>query len=289
MDNKKRRILIVDGNQLVWRVVGTSPLEEPRHLAGRFLRWVSVIPRYHGTQKTFIAWDVGKSFRRELFSGYKAKRRQDPMQEAIRGVVDEVIKMLIPILKALGITQVHRKGYEADDVIYSLAIRQIKKDPPDEVIVYSMDADLEQLIRFDGVYVLHPTGKPLGREFVKRKRGVEPEMVQTLKALAGDSSDNYIGVRGIGPKKAVKLINDHGDLFKILEAAEKGEVKGKMGEKIIEERESALLAWKLAALQMIEFKENRQSADRDTAQDVIMQARVKEGLDPEVFESLIEE
>ena len=285
--DRKKRLVIVDGHQLVWRCVGASPLEEPRKLAGEILRWTSVIPRYHHTSTTVFTWDVGTSFRKKLFPGYKAKRRKDEKLEAMRETVRDAMKIVVPIIEALGIRQCYLKGYEADDVINSIVVRE-RRDG-EEMIVYSHDADLLQLIRFDGVFCLHPTGKPLGRNYVKNKHGVEPEMIQTLKALAGDSSDNYGGVRGIGPVNAVKLINEHGDLFKILEALEAGKIKKGLAKKIESDRENALLAWKLAALRLVNYKSRQTPADRQNAIKTIIESRVKAALEPEVFESLIEE
>jgi 5'-3' exonuclease len=168
-------------------------------------------------------------------------------------------------------------------------IRARDDDEIDEVIVYSLDADLLQLVRFDGVKVLHPKGDPLGREYVIEKFGVTPELLQTYKALVGDPSDGYKGVKGIGPKKAASLINEHGDLFEIYKALDAGKLKGPIVFKLKAGREHALLCWKLAALRYVDYHVRRSVADRRAAQAFIMSARIREGLDPDVFESLIEE
>jgi len=288
--DSETRLAVIDGNQLIWRVVGAAPLEESSKHAGRFMGWLSTLPRYHKTKKTIVAWDVGESFRKRIFVDYKSKRRKDANLEMMRGAVKDAIKILIPLLEAMGITQAYRKGFEADDVIHSIVIRARKEENPPTVIVYSMDADLLQLVRFPGVFVLHPTGKPLSRRYVESKLGVPPEMVQTLKAIAGDSSDNYKGVHGVGPVNAVKLIKQYGDLFSIYRALDNGDVKPpKLAEKMQAGRDSAMLSWKLAALRLIDFKERKKAANRKKAKKLIFKHKIREALDPFVFESLIEE
>ncbi len=286
--DRQTRIGIIDGHQLVWRVVGASPLEEPRVHAGRFLSWASLLHRYHRTSSLFVAWDVGASFRRKIFPAYKLHRKKDDNHDILRRTVQDVMKMLVPVVEAMGIPQVYRKGFEADDVIYSLAVKSID-DPDVEVLVYSMDADLLQLVRFDRIKIVYPQGKPLGRRFVEAKFGIPPEHLQTLKALAGDSSDGYKGVKGIGPVKAASLISAFGGLFDIYAALDDGKIDGVVASKLAAGRDDARVSWKLAALRLIVYNERRSPPDRDRAMKLIFSNRIREGLDPEIFNALFVE
>jgi DNA polymerase-1 len=198
------------------------------------------------------------------------------------------MKILVPVVGALGIPQVYWKGFEADDVIYSFAVKLID-DPDVEVLVYSMDADLLQLVRFDRIKIVQPTGKPLGRRYVESKFGIPPEHIQTLKAIAGDSSDGYKGVKGIGPVKAVALIKAFGGLFDIYAALDDGKIEGAVAAKLAAGRDDARVSWKLAALRLIVYNERRSPADRDRAMKLIFSNRIREGLDPEVFNALFVE
>lgn len=178
------------------------------------------------------------SFRYDLYSEYKATREEMP----------DDLQPQIPYLKKLtdllGIAQVERVGYEADDVIGSLARLGVEKGV--HVVIVSGDKDFAQLVR-PGV-TLYDTMKEVRTdvEGVQAKFGVRPEQIIDYLALVGDSSDNVPGVRGIGPKGAQKLLNDYESLEGIY--AHIDSIKGAIQKKLADGRDSAYLSRKLCTI-----------------------------------------
>ena len=152
--------------------------------------------------------------------------------------------------EALSIPTVEKPGYEADDIIGTLA-QKMKSDY--EVLVASGDSDLLQLVE-DGVTVFLPKGSDvIGYDFEKvvEKYGFEPKLLIDFKGLAGDSSDNIKGVSGVGAVTATKLIKEYGTIEEIYKAVDKGEVSvvtPRIVEKLINERESAFESKGLATI-----------------------------------------
>lgn len=166
-----------------------------------------------------IAFDrKGPTFRHEISEAYKAHRPETPPELiAQMGRVRQMVEAFdIPVFE--------RQGYEADDLLGTLAHCAAKAGT--HVIIVTGDADAMQLVN-DDIKVLYP--KPGGTfsdtrlydaDAVAEKFGVPPSLVAAYKALVGDSSDNIKGVPGIGQKTAVKLLNDHGDIDAIYENIE---------------------------------------------------------------------
>lgn len=156
-----------------------------------------------------------KTFRNELFEGYKANRPPAP----------EDLKPQFPLVreatKAFGVPCVELAGYEADDLIATYACKV--RDMGGEAVIVSSDKDLMQLIG-DGVVMYDPMkDRVLAEEAVMEKFGVAPNKVVEVQALIGDSVDNVPGAPGIGPKTAAQLIGEYGDLDSLLARA--GEIK----------------------------------------------------------------
>jgi DNA polymerase I len=181
----------------------------------------------------------GKSFRHEMYPEYKANR--PPAPEDLK----EQFPFIGPVTEAMGFKTVVADGFEADDLIATLA-RAGAKDKLNMVVV-SADKDLTQLVgtrvkMFDSM-----KGKWWTKEAVVEKFGVPPGQIRDLLAIMGDSSDNVPGVRGIGPKGAAALLQKFGSLEEIL--ARTGEVTAKkLREKLEEHREIALLSQELVSL-----------------------------------------
>lgn len=145
--------------------------------------------------KTIILWDTptAKLTRRKIFPGYKAHR--DATERAPD--FDEQVFVLTSILDCLGLEQASHPEYEADD------LAQYFVQYPGDHVVFTNDADLMQLVTEDGrVKVLHPKHGLMGWKQVQQHLGVKPSQVVDFKAIVGDSSDEYKGVQGIGPKTA---------------------------------------------------------------------------------------
>lgn len=173
-----------------------------------------------------VAFDLGKTFRHEAFPPYKAQRDATP----------EDIKLAVPyiqdILRAMNIPILQVEGFEADDVIGTLAIKAGLEGV--ETYMLTPDKDYGQLIR-SNVYMYRPRHgggyDKIGEKEIQDKYGI-PSAAQVidLLALMGDSADNYPGCPGVGEKTAAKLINEFGNCEQLIEHSNR--LKGKMREKV---------------------------------------------------------
>lgn len=173
-----------------------------------------------------VAFDEGKTFRHEAFPPYKAQREATP----------EDIKLAVPfikeILEAMHIPVLVAPGFEADDVIGTLAIQA--GEAGIETYMLTPDKDYGQLIR-ENIYMYRPRHGGgydiIGQKEIKDKYGISSaHQVIDLLALMGDSADNYPGCPGVGEKTAVKLINEFGSCENLIENS--NQLKGKMREKV---------------------------------------------------------
>jgi DNA polymerase-1 len=176
------------------------------------------------------------SFRKEIYSEYKATR--DEMPEALQ----PQIPYMRQLTDALGLFSIDLAGYEADDVIGSLA--QFGRDHDLEVTIVSGDKDFAQLV--GPCVTLYDTMKDtrLDSDGVMAKWGVRPDQIIDYLAIVGDTSDNIPGVKGVGPKGAVKLLSEYGTLDAIYENIEKVLPPG-VRSKMLESKESAYMAKRL--------------------------------------------
>ncbi len=173
-----------------------------------------------------VAFDHGKTFRHEAFPDYKAQREETP----------EDIKLSVPIikniLKAYRIPTLQVDGFEADDIIGTIAIQAGEKGV--ETYMLTPDKDYGQLVR-DNVYMYRPRHgggyEKLGIAEIEEKYDISsPLQVIDLLALMGDSADNFPGCPGVGEKTAVKLIKEFGNVEALIENS--AQVKGKLREKV---------------------------------------------------------
>ena len=173
-----------------------------------------------------VAFDHGKTFRHEVFPAYKVQREETP----------EDIKTAVPIIKqilqAMHIPILQVDGFEADDVIGTLATKAGKEEI--ETYMLTPDKDYGQLIQ-PNVFMYRPRHGGgydiVGTKEVEAKFGIpSPTQVIDLLALMGDSADNFPGCPGVGEKTAAKLINQFGSVEQLLERT--GELKGKLKEKV---------------------------------------------------------
>ena len=187
-----------------------------------------------------VVFDKGShTFRNEMYDQYKANR--DEMPEDLR----PQIPLTREATRAFNIACLEQEGFEADDIIATLACKA--RDAGGRVTIVSSDKDLMQLVG-DGVEMYDAMkNSRIDREGVMEKFGVYPERVVDVQALAGDSVDNVPGAPGIGIKTAALLINEYGDLETLLERA--GEIKQpKRRETLIEKADQIRLSKKLVAL-----------------------------------------
>ncbi len=180
------------------------------------------------------------------------------MEDSLAGQIDIVKKMV----KDLGVCQMEKPGFEADDVIGTLAFQAQKY----EVIIVTGDRDLLQLV--DDHTQVHLLVKGLtqsallGISGVSEKMGVTPKQLPDLKALMGDASDNYPGVKGIGPKTAIELVSRFSTLDDIYQEARKADSKipKRIQHLLLENQKNAYLSKKLATIVLktpVKLKDNK--------------------------------
>ena len=173
-----------------------------------------------------VAFDHGKTFRDEAFPAYKAQREATPedIRASVPIIKDIITAMHIPVLQA--------DGFEADDVIGTLATKAGETGV--QTYMLTPDKDYGQLVR-DNVFIFRPRHgggyETMGPKEVCEKYELDsPTQVIDLLALMGDSADNFPGCPGVGPKTATKLIAEFGSIDSILENSAK--IKGKLREKV---------------------------------------------------------
>ncbi|MGI9076684.1 MAG: DNA polymerase I, partial [Gemmatimonadaceae bacterium] len=253
------RLFLVDGYALIYRAFFAMMARPLRTTRGEntSAAWgiVSFLQRLLANQKPeYIGWvhDSGLSFRNETYPDYKATREK--LSSELQDDFDRGMERICALLAAYNIPVLTLEGYEADDVIGTLAARGVGAGL--NVVVVSGDKDFQQLVR-PGVWLLNPgRGGPasvdehwVGVENGSERLGVPPERVVDYLALVGDTSDNVPGVPGIGEKTACELVTTYGSLEEIL--AHAGEITRKRPrEALLAHGDRARLSKQLVTLRM---------------------------------------
>ncbi len=245
-----QKLVLIDGHALAYRMFYALPLEsfttktgEPTNATYGFTRTLlELILSSSPPAYLAVSFDVGATFRDEIFSEYKGTREKMPDELSLQ------IERIKEVVEALNIPILELEGYEADDVLGTVARHAKQQQVPVHII--TGDRDLLQLVD-ENTRVELPTRSSQPAEVydetaVFEKLGVRPDQVVDYKALVGDSSDNIPGVRGVGQKTAVKLLAEYDTLDKIY--ANLDDIKGAMGKKLAEGRDSAYLSQKLAQI-----------------------------------------
>ena len=207
-----------------------------------FFRSLAMMLKTYRPQYFLAAFDSRTpTFRHEWYPEYKATRDKTP--EDLHAQIPHIEK----ILTTLGIACLRKDGFEADDIIATLACRAAQEGR--RCVIISGDKDLAQLVG-DFVSVLKPDKSEAlaqwGIEEVKEHWGVAPAQMLDYLSLIGDSSDNIPGVKGIGPKTAVKLLQDYGTLDAVYEHIDS--IAGAVQKKLAAGKESAYFSKKLITL-----------------------------------------
>jgi DNA polymerase-1 len=244
------QLFLIDGNSLAYRAffalpesIGTSDGRPTNAIFGLASMLVKIIDEHH-PQGVIVAWDAGWSGREKTYDLYKAQRKPRP------DLLREQWPHLMPLVDAFGYTNVKVEGFEADDVIASLA-RQAHEEGI-EVMVVTGDRDAYQLVG-DGIRVMSTSRgitetKIYDTAAVEERYGVPPTLITDLMGLRGDTSDNIPGVPGIGEKTATQLLQKFGTLDKVLESVD--EISGaKRKENLTNHAEDARMSRALATLQ----------------------------------------
>jgi DNA polymerase-1 len=214
-------IFLIDGSSQMYRAYhafrgkGLSNQEgQSTHAVYVFVTMLRKLIADHRPDYLAASFDLaGRTFRDELVADYKANR------EAMPDDLAEQISWVHEACEALGVPVVTAQGYEADDVLGTLATRAVEAGF--DVVLVSIDKDFFQLVR-DGIRVYDPRddGAWFDASAVQEKFGVRPEFVVDVLALVGDTSDNVAGVPGIGKKGAIDLVSAHGHLDTLLDKAD---------------------------------------------------------------------
>ena len=249
----EKTLLLLDSYALAFRMFyaySQNPLknsqgEEVSMMHGYWGAVLRILAKHKPTHFA-IARDVAhtKTFRHELYPDYKANRGPMPEEMAAQ------MPLLGESLEASGIPLLSEPGYEADDVMASTAMAAIEAGF-DHVVILSKDKDMSQIVT-DKIHLFHLTkgadGIDFGPEQVLEKYGLPPEKIRDYLALMGDASDNVPGVPKVGPKTAIQLLNDFGDMDNLYANLDKVTKKG-LHDNLENNREKAFLSRELVTLQ----------------------------------------
>src|SRR5437660_1396778 len=252
-ESEQSRLFLIDGPSLVYRAFFALPESiatstgVPTNAIFGFASMLVKIVTEHGVCPTAVAWDAGTSGRNELFADYKAQRRSRP------DLLKQQWPAMEPLVEAFGYRNVRVEGYEADDVIASLAERALRCDPPVPVMIVTGDRDVFQLIDSDGLVKVMATSRGItdtkiyDRQAVVDRYGIPPELIPDFYGLKGDTSDNIPGIPGIGDKTASELIQSFGSLEGVL--ANVDDISGpKRKQALVEHAEDARVSKLLATV-----------------------------------------
>ncbi len=242
---KRDRILVIDGSGYFFRAYyAIRNLSNSRGFpTNAVFGFVNMILRTLETEKPthlVIAFDTGKAtFRKKLYPEYKANRSAAP-EDLVKQ-----IPFIFASVDAFGIHRLEKEGFEADDVIGTIAKKAVADGYDVEII--TGDKDLAQLVNAN-VSIYDPMkDKRINIDGVKEKFGVLPNQIVDLFALMGDSSDNIPGVSGIGEKTATELIQKFGSLDAIYRALDEIP-QAKRRDTLVKEKDLAYLSQKLATV-----------------------------------------
>jgi DNA polymerase I len=273
-------LLLVDGHALVYRAYHALPADlrtsrgEATNAVLGFTQMMLDTLRLRAPRYAVVTFDKGRTFRHEAFTEYKAQR--GPMPDDLRDQLHRVREMV----EALGIPIMEVAGYEADDLIGTLA-RQAEAKGVDTFIL-TADTDQHQLIT-EHVRMIAPGGykqrfsdaRIYDLDAVHERYGFGPELVPDYKALVGDKTDNIPNVPGIGEKGASQLLNQYGSLEGIIEHVD--ELKPKVAESLRQHMEQALQSKQLATI------------DRDAPVELDLEASQVHGFDRDKVLGLLQE
>ena len=245
----KKTFLIIDAFGILYRyhfIFLKRPLinskgQNVSSINGFLRTYFSLINTYPADYTALALDSSRKTFRSEIYKAYKENR--ESMPDDLRSQ----IPILYNLIDALGITRIVLDNYEADDIIGCIA--QNNKKENIKTIIYSPDKDILQLVDDNTKVIASNKDNELieyDTNMVKEKRGVYPNQIIDLLSLMGDASDNIPGVKGIGEKTAVKLLEEYNSLDSIYKNIDS--IKGKIQEKLITDKYNAYMSYELAAI-----------------------------------------
>lgn len=241
----KQKLLLIDGNSIVNRAYFAMPPlndKEGRNVNAvyGFTNILLKVLADYAPDKLIVAFDMrGHNFRKDIYPEYKANRHGMPDDLAAQ------MPILHELLACLGVSVVEKAGVEADDIIGT-----ISSSFDGDSIIVSGDRDMLQLVSDKVTVLLTKKGvtevETVTPEVLQSAYGLTPQQVIEYKALRGDTSDNIPGVRGVGEKTALSLLEKYGDIDNLYANVEKE--KGALHDKLVEGREMAYISRKLATI-----------------------------------------
>ncbi|HFE36951.1 MAG TPA: DNA polymerase I [Gammaproteobacteria bacterium] len=242
--NNNQKLVLVDGSSYLFRAYHGLPAfsnskDEPCGAIYGVLSMIKRLQKDYPDGLMVLVFDAkGKTFRNDLYPAYKANR--PPMPDDLRAQITP----LHDILAAMGFPLLIVPNVEADDVIGTLAQAASKMQL--ETVISTGDKDMAQLVNAHVSLVNTMTGTYLNEKTVLEKFGVGPDRIVDYLALIGDKSDNIPGVPKVGPKTAVKWLNQYGSMENIMAHAD--EIKGKVGENLRASLMQLPLSYELATI-----------------------------------------
>lgn len=264
-------LLLIDGRHMLWRAAGvfdelsiTTP-EGATIYTGSVYGFLTILCKAHSVfgGSVVVCWDdwlSGPYYRQQMYAGYKRKRHMDrPLdpiakqqkQQLLVRSMDEQQSILMTLLSKLGIPQIYSEGWEADDVMGTLANRMATHN----VGILTGDRDLYQCVT-DKHSVIRP-GKSgafqvIGIPEIEAEYSVTPTMFVELKALVGDSGDNIPGINGVGPVNAAKILKGYPTAEAACRSAQQSveseHFSPRLGKLLAEGLETVLLSKKLVQI-----------------------------------------
>ena len=243
------KFLVIDGSSLIHRAFFALPplmTKQGLHTGAVYGLCNMLLKLLGDLQPAYMAVAFDKSrktFRTELYADYKGQRKPTPSE------LSEQFPLAMKVLGTMGIPTLELDNYEADDIIGTFAVHT-----PEDVEVIIVTGDRDELQLVDTRTKVYYTKRGISdiqifdeAEFAANYEGLVPKQLIELKGLMGDASDNIPGVPGVGPKTALKLIKEYGDVETVLENIDK--VSGKaLKAKLADNKESALLSKQLATI-----------------------------------------
>jgi DNA polymerase-1 len=238
------QLILVDGSSYLFRAFHALPplvngKGQPTGAIKGVINMIRSLVRQYPDSHIAVVFDAkGKTFRNDMYSEYKANR--PPMPDELRSQIDPIHKLI----KAMGLPLLVIDGVEADDVIGTLASQATSARI--NTLVSTGDKDLAQLVNERVCLLNTMTNESLDIAGVEKKFGLPPELIVEYLALMGDKSDNIPGVPGVGPKTAVKWLQEYGSIESLIANAEN--IKGRIGERLRENIELIGLSYQLATI-----------------------------------------
>ena len=246
----KKKLVIIDAYSIIYKCFfGVRPMHSPKGISTNAVYgFLNIILKLISDEKPnylYAAFDKGhKNFRHDKYADYKAGRQSMP--EELR----EQIPYIERLLDAANIISLKVDDYEADDIIGSVS--EVADKEGIDTVVITGDRDSFQLVSEHTKILYSKRGisdiEVINEDYLKEKYNLTPKQMIDLKALMGDKSDNIPGVKGVGEKTALNLLEKYSDLDGVYEHIE--EIKGKLQEKLINDKDNAFLSKDLGTIEV---------------------------------------